>query len=145
MANLQRYSDPFGGLVDDLFRGFFVRPMGYEGGENTDPVRRARIEVAEKDGEYRVHAELPGAKKDDIHVEVHGDQVSISAEVKRERDVKEGERVVHSERYYGKIARTFRLGEEIDEARVQAKFNDGVLELSLPKKVVAGAKRISVE
>jgi HSP20 family protein len=70
--------------------------------------------------------------------------VSISAEVKQEKEVKEGARVVHSERYYGKVSRAFRLGQEIDQAGAVAKFADGVLELTLPKKAAATRKQINI-
>jgi HSP20 family protein len=71
--------------------------------------------------------------------------VTIGAEVKQEKDVKEGERLVHGERYFGKVSRSFRLGYEIDQAGAQAKYNDGVLELVLPKKQSAASKQIAIQ
>jgi len=141
MANITRY-DPFGDLVDDLFKGFFVRPVGFD---TDEPVRRMKVDVAEQNGEYKVLAELPGVKKDDIKVNIDGDQVSITAETRVERDAKDGERVLHSERYFGKVSRAFRLGQEIDEARASAKYADGVLELTLPKKATAAAKQLTIQ
>jgi len=141
MANVTRY-DPFGELFDDLFKGFLVRPVV---GEGRDVAPRVKIDVTEQNGSFKVLAEIPGVKKEDIQVNVDGDQVSITAEVKREKDVKEGERVVHSERYFGKASRAFRLGYEIDEAKVQAKYNDGVLELTLPKKQTPAARQITIQ
>jgi HSP20 family protein len=141
MANITRY-DPFGDLFDDFFRGFFIRPVGFE---TEEPVRRMKIDVAEQNGEYKVLAELPGVKKEDIKVAIDGDQVSITAESSVERDAKDGERVLHSERYFGKVSRAFRLGQEIDEARASAKYNDGVLELTLPKKATAAAKQLTIQ
>ena len=90
-------------------------------------------------------ATLPGVKKEDIHVSVDQNEVTISAEVKREATTKEGERVLHSERFYGKTTRVFSVGQDIDEAAVQAKYADGVLNLVLPKKAPATAKRVSIE
>lgn len=147
MANLQRYTDPFGNVVDELFRGFFVKPLGFEpaGAGAGETVRRVRIDVTEQNGEYKVYAELPGVRKEDIRVEVEGDQVTLSAETSQERDTQNGERVLHSERYFGKVARTFRLAAEIDESRSQAKFTDGVLELTLPKKAAAAGKQITIQ
>lgn len=142
MANITRY-DPFQDLFDDLFKGFFVRPVMGEAAPGT--VARMKIEVSENKDAFTVKAEMPGVKKEDIQVNIDGDQVSISAEVKQEKEAKEGERVVHSERYYGKIARAFRLGHEIDEAKAVAKYTDGVLELTLPKKAAARAKQIAVQ
>ena len=141
MANIRRY-DPFEDLFSDFFKGFLVRPVG--SGESAAIAPRVKVDVSEQDKAYKVHAELPGVKKDDIHVEIDGDQVAITAEVKQEKDVKDGERVVHSERYYGKLSRAFRLGQEIDEAAAAAKFSDGVLELTLPKKAAAARRTIAV-
>jgi len=141
MANVTRY-DPFGELFDDIFKGYLVRPVMGEGRESAP---RVKIDVTEQNGSFKVLAEIPGVKKEDIQLNVDGDQVSITAEVKQEKDVKEGERLVHSERFYGKTSRAFRLGYEIDEAKVQAKYNDGVLELVPPKKQTAAAKQIAIQ
>ena len=142
MVNITRY-DPFGDVFDDLMKGFLVRPVA--AAEAGETVRRIRIDVAEKDGEYKVLAEIPGVKKDDIQVDIEGDVVSIAAETRAEKDVKEGERVIHSERYFGKVSRSFRLGQEVDQAKASAKYSDGVLELVLPKKTAASAKRVTIQ
>ncbi len=141
MANITRY-DPLSDLFDDFLKGFFVRPVGFE---TEEPVRRMKIDVAEQNGDYKVLAELPGVKKDDIKVAIEGDQVSISAESCVEHDAKNGDRVLHSERYFGRVSRAFRLGQEIDEARASAKYADGVLELTLPKKATAAAKQLTIQ
>ncbi len=104
-----------------------------------------KIDVAEKDGEYTVLAEVPGVRKEDIQVDIEGDVVSISAEARAAKDLKEGEHVVHSERYFGKISRSFRLGQEVDQAKASATYTDGVLELVLPKKVAASGKRLTIQ
>ncbi|MGB5080170.1 MAG: Hsp20 family protein [Burkholderiales bacterium] len=140
MANITRY-DPFGDLFDEIFRGFVVGPVGFEAAGS---VRRMKVDVAEQNGEYKVLAEIPGVKKDDIKVSIDGDEVSITAETRAERDEKDGERVLHSERYFGKVARAFRLNHEIDDARASAKYADGVLELTLPKKAAAAAKQLTI-
>lgn len=137
MSNLTRY-DP----LDDFFRGFFVRPVEMS---NAPEAPTLKLDVKEKDKEYLVHAELPGIRKEDIHVHIEGNQVSISAERTQEKEVKEGERVLRSERYFGKVARSFQLAQEIDEGKAAAKFVDGVLELTLPKKAAASAKRLSID
>jgi HSP20 family protein len=103
-----------------------------------------RMDVTENDKEYQVLADLPGVKKEDINITINGNEVAVSAEVKHEKDVKSDETVLRAERYYGTIQRAFSLGQEVDEATAQAKFNDGVLELTLPKKTVAAAKRLAV-
>jgi len=142
MANISRY-DPFqiSGLepLDEVFKGFF-RPVRVEG--TTD--MQIKMDVKENDKGYTVHAELPGVKKEDIHVSIDGNQVSISAETRQEKEVKEGERTLRSERYYGKTSRSFSLATDIDENAAQAKYNDGVLELSLPKKAAASSKKLTI-
>jgi HSP20 family protein len=142
MSNLTRY-DPFNELVDDLFKGFFVRPMGYEPREAAAP--RIKVDVAESNGAYQVTAEIPGVKKEDIKVSVDGAQVTLEAEVKREREAREDERVLHVERVYGKATRSFSLPQELDESKVEAKYRDGVLELTLPKKAAAARKQIAIQ
>jgi len=142
MANITRY-DPFNELVDDLFKGFLVRPLAYEG-RGADVLPRLKVDVAEKNGAYVVKGELPGVKKEDIHISVDGAQVTLEAEVKQEKSTEE-ERVLHAERTYGKVSRVFTLPQEVDEAKVQAKFQDGVLELQLPKKQAAARKQITIQ
>jgi HSP20 family protein len=92
-----------------------------------------------------VHADLPGVKKDDIGVTIDGEAVTISAEVRQEKEAKDGERVLRAERRYGKLERAFALGQPVDEATASAKYEDGVLTLTLPKKVAASAKRLSIQ
>ena len=138
MANVTRF-DP----LDDLFRGFFVRPVDMSGNVQQPP--SIKMDVKEQGDNYLVHAELPGVKKEDIHVVVNGNQVSISAEIKQEKEVKEGDRILRSERYFGKVSRSFQLGQEIDDAKAAAKFNEGVLELTLPKRAASPNKRLTVE
>jgi HSP20 family protein len=145
MANITRFdprADYFGDLVDDLFKGFLVRPMYSEG---RDTLARVKVDVIEKNGAYLVHAELPGVKKEDIQLSIDGAQVTLAAEIKREKDAKDGERVLHTERLYGKVSRSFTLPQEIDDAAAQAKFADGVLELTLPKKAAPARKQITIQ
>ncbi|MGL1832944.1 Hsp20/alpha crystallin family protein [Rhodocyclaceae bacterium SMB388] len=139
MANIIR-RDPF----DELFRGFFVRPVEYGSGVSAE-APEMRVDVKEDSDAYQIHAELPGITKEDIHVHVDGPVVSISAERKQEKEIKDGERVLRTERYFGKVSRSFQLGQEVDEANASAKFNDGVLELRLPKKAAAQAKRLTID
>jgi HSP20 family protein len=143
MSNIARF-DPFHDIVDDLFKGFFVRPVSYDtrGGFETS---RLRVDVSEKNGAYQVTADLPGVKKEDIQVAIDGAQVTLSAEVKRGKEVTEGERVLHTERSFGKVTRSFSLPQELDEEKAQAKFRDGVLELTLPKKAAAARKAITIQ
>jgi len=145
MANITRY-DPFNELVDDIFKGFFVRPVAFEGrGALAGELPRMKVEVAEKNGAYLVTAELPGVKKEDIDVAIDANQVTLSAAVKREHEVSEEDRILHSERSFGKLSRSLTLPQELDETRAEAKFRDGVLELTLPKKAAAARKQITIQ
>jgi len=134
--------DPLGDVFDHLLKGFFVRPVAPELSETA---RSMRIDVVEQDNAYKVTAELPGVRKDDIQVAIEGDQVSVSAATGADRETKENERVLHSERYSGKFSRVLRLGEEIDEEKASAKYADGLLELVLPKKAASGTRHITVQ
>ena len=142
MANITRF-DPFNELVDDLFKGFLVRPLAYEGRDAVLP--RMKVDVAEKNGHYLVSAELPGVRKEDIQVTIDGAEVTLAAEVKREKEVTQDERVLHAERAFGKVSRSFSLPQEVDEAKAEAKFRDGVLELTLPKKAAAARKQVTIQ
>lgn len=142
MANISRI-DPFSaGNIDpfeDVFKGFF-RPVTLE--KAIQP--QIRMDVEENEKSYTVHAEIPGVEKENIHVTIDGNQVNINAEARRENEVKEGARVLRSERYYGKVARSFQLENEIDEANASAQYKDGVLELVLPKKSVTAARKLTI-
>lgn len=104
-----------------------------------------KVDVKENDGEYTVRADIPGIEKDDINVEVDGNVISISAEVKREKEQKEGDRMVRSERYQGNMSRNFSLAHEVDEKAANAKYADGVLELTLLKKKNSARGKVSIQ
>jgi HSP20 family protein len=147
MANITRF-DPFNEItrfepfmdMGDFFKGFplrpFMRDFEYE--------PQIKIDVSEADSSYMVKAEIPGVNKDDIHVSVDGSMVSITAEVKREKEEKKDEKVIRSERYFGKVSRSFTLASEVDADKVQAKYSNGVLEVTLPKKGNGKKKEIAV-
>ncbi len=141
MVNVTRFT-PFDDSFDELLRGFFVRPMAFEGAPQS--AQSFRVDVREDENNYTVHAEIPGVKRENIHVTIDADQIAISAETRNESEVKEGERVLRAERHYGKVYRAFTLGQAVDEDKAVAKYADGVLELILPKKAVATAKRLSI-
>jgi HSP20 family protein len=103
-----------------------------------------KMDVTEADGSYLVKAEIPGVNKDDIHISVDGNLVSISAEVKKEKEEKKGEKVIRSERYFGKVSRSFTLASEVDADKVQARYANGVLEVTMPKKANGKKKEITV-
>ena len=104
------------------------------------------MDVSEDDKAYHVKAEVPGVKKEDIHVAVEDNQVSITAEVKQEKEEKKGETVLRSERYYGMQSRSFTLMHDVDQGKAEAKYQDGILELTLPKKSNGGTvKQLAVK
>jgi len=138
MARLSLY-DPFADVFPELFRGM----VGSSAAEAGKPLE-IRIDVSETDADYKVSAELPGVDKDDIHVQIDGNRVAISAEVSKESETREGERVLRRERYRGSVSRSFALATEIDEERASASYENGVLKLALPKKAAAGAKRLKI-
>jgi HSP20 family protein len=148
MANIITRNDPFAELARfDPFRdfeAFFGTPRRRWLAEMpSEP--SIKIDVTEDDKAYHVKAELAGVKKEDIDVEIDGNQVSLSAEVKREKEEKEGETVVHSERYYGRQYRSFTLAKEIDRSKAEAKFDNGILDLTLPKNGGTASQRVKIQ
>lgn len=119
--------DPFAGFAP-LWNEL---PMTLVGGE--EPLPTIRMDLTENETGYAVKAEIPGVTKEDITVTVDGGVVSITAEVKREKEDKEGEKVLRSERYFGSVARSFTLPMDIDMAKATATYEGGVLTLMLPK------------
>ena len=148
MGNLTRW-DPFGEMarfdpfrdMNDYFKGFMLRPV-FQGLEAEPEIK---LEISEADKAYTVKADVPGVKKEDIQVSIDGNQVSISAEVKHEKEEKEGKKLVRSERYYGKQFRSFTLAHEIDETKAEAAYSDGVLTLTLPKKPGGETKKLTIK
>ncbi|HTP62569.1 MAG TPA: Hsp20/alpha crystallin family protein [Burkholderiales bacterium] len=140
MANISRYN-PMDDFFGDFGKGFWLKPVAMPGVEDM----KLKVEVKEDDKAYTIRAEIPGVRKDDIQVEVHGDQVSIRGEIKREKEEKKGEKLLHSERYYGMVSRSFSLPSEVDDKATVAKYQDGVLDLTLPKKASGGTHRIAVQ
>jgi HSP20 family protein len=128
--------DPFPSSMRELWR-----PWRLEGSERAPQIR---LDISDANGNYLVKAEIPGVRKEDIDVRVDGNQVTISAEVKQDKEEKKDGRVLRSERRYGYASRSFMLDSDVDQAHVDAKYNNGVLELKLPKKAGTAGKRISI-
>lgn len=142
MSNLRLLDPTFGDSFESSLRRFFS-PTAFEG---EAPQLKMRIDVTENDKGYAVKADIPGVKKEDISVRVEGNVVQIDAEAKSEKETRgNGDKVLRSERYYGTISRTFSLGQDIDAAKVQARYADGVLSLELPKAAPADSRRINVQ
>jgi HSP20 family protein len=131
---------------DDMFPDFFRRwaaPAQFGAGMPKD----IRIDVSENDKEYLVSAEIPGARKDDVRVVVDGNYVSISAEVKKDLEDKHGKngRVLVRETCRGTISRGFTLAHEVDDKGAAAKFEDGILRLTLPKRIGTSSKLLNIQ
>jgi HSP20 family protein len=126
------------GLVDSLFSDILnFRP-------SSNLIARARLDVAERDTSYEVRAELPGVNKDDISVDIDGAWVSISAKRQSQDERKEGERLLYSERSQESYGRSFELPQTVDAAEATARFENGVLNLTLPKKGGSKTTRINI-
>lgn len=133
-------------LLDDFFRdmspGFYVKPLH---GEPLPDPGQIKIDVKENEKAYIVDAEVPGLSKEDIHVSLDGAMVMLQAEVKQHDAQTKDDKVLRSERYFGAISRSFQLPQEIDASQAQAKYDKGVLTLTLPKKQGIGSRRLKIE
>ena len=132
-------------LLDQFFRdfpfGYSIRPLH---GDQLPAPEQIKIDVKNNAKSFTVHAEMPGLNKDDIHVTIDGNVVTIQAEVKQHDADTEDGRLVHSERYYGSIQRSFALPAAVSETKVKAKYENGVLTLNLPKEAPNGSKKIAI-
>ena len=142
MSNLTRFGRG-GSLFDEMFRdvspGYFVRPL------HGDPLpERIKVDVKENGDAYTVQAEIPGVKKEDIHVDVEGSDVTLRAQIRQQDEQVKDNQVLHSERYYGEVARSLQLPADIDQQAAVAKYDSGVLTLTLPKKVQKSAQRLTI-
>ena len=148
MSNLTHWN-PFKSLsrlhpgmdIENYLRGFGPHAMWANVEASVPDIR---LDINEDDKAYRVKAEIPGVDKKDIDISVDGSQVAISAEIKRESKKKEGEKEVCSERYYGQIYRSFSLPTDVDSSKTEARYENGVLTITLPKKANGAAHRIAI-
>jgi len=141
MNELQRLNEFFDlDPMDSAFRSL-MRPWRFETVERAPQIR---IDLTEHEDSYAVKAEIPGVRKEDIKVRIDGNQVTISAEVKKEKEEKKGSRVLRSERQYGFASRSFALASDVDDSKADAKYNNGVLELTLPKRPTSSGRQLSI-
>jgi len=135
-----------GSLFDDFFRdmspGFFIKPLH---GEPLPSPGQIRMDVKEGDDAYTVSAEIPGVRKEDIHVTIEGGMVMVRAEVKQQDTQTKDEKVLRSERYFGSVSRAISLPENVDQSQAKAKYDNGVLTLTLPKKQGGGTQKLRIE
>jgi HSP20 family protein len=139
MSALMR-TDRFDDLFPEVFRRL-ARPLRLA----DEAPGEIRLDVSENDQAYEVRAEIPGVKKEDIQIHVDGNYVSISGEVRKEREEKSGERLLVKETYVGNVSRGFSLAHEIDGEGVVAKLEEGILKLTLPKRASDGKRMIKVQ
>ncbi|WP_180682290.1 Hsp20/alpha crystallin family protein [Tepidicella baoligensis] len=135
---------PRGSLFDEFFKdmapGYFIRPL------HGDPLPQSiKVDVKENADAYILEAELPGVARDDIHVTIDGNVVTLRAEIRQMDAQTSDEKVLRSERYYGSVTRSFQLPQEIDEQAAKAKYDNGVLRLMLPKKLGRTGQKLTIE
>lgn len=132
------------GFLDDFFNdaspAFYVKPLRGDG-----LPAQIRVDVKETPEAYTLHAEVPGVSRDDIQVNVDGKLVTLRAEIKPQDSQTEGGKVLRSERYYGAVSRSFQLPVDVDNSAARAKYENGVLQLTLPKKTAGAAQRLTIE
>ena len=134
-------------LLNDFFRdiapAFYVRPLH---GDPLPSAAQIKVDVKENKDAYTVHAEIPGVAKEDIHVSLDGNLVTLEAEVKQQDSTGDNDTVLRSERYFGAVSRSFQLPQDIDQTQAKAKFDNGVLTLTLPKKLATNvAQKLHIE
>ena len=136
-----RGRDIFGDF-DDLMGGWFRSPAVLR---REETAKMPAIDVSENEGAYLVKAELPGVAREDLDVTIKDGVLAINAERKKEKkDDKDG-RVIREERYYGTFVRSLRLGSDVDESGIEAHYEDGVLNLSLPKTAEVKPRKVDVK
>ena len=132
------------GLFDELFRdvnpGYFIKAL------HGDPLpAQIKVDVKENPGEFIVQAEIPGAGKENIHVNIDGNVVSIRAEISQVDSENKDDKLLRSERYYGEVSRSFQLPSDIDESASKARYENGILTLNLAKKQKQAGQRMLIE
>jgi len=141
MSALTRF-DP----MDDFFPEFFrrlARPLAFD----AELPAEIRVDVSENDKEFLVSAELPGARRDDIRVEIDGNLVTITAEARKDVEDQhaEGGRALLRETWRGRTTRTFTLSQDVDDQAASARLEDGVLRLTLPKRAGTSSKQLAIQ
>ncbi|ADI30451.1 Hsp20/alpha crystallin family protein [Methylotenera versatilis] len=141
MSQLTRFNN---NLFNDFFgdlgsHGYFVSPLH---GESLSS--NFKVDIKDSDNSYVFQAELPGIRKEDLHVTVDGSTVTIAAEIKQHDEQTKDEKVVRSERYFGSVSRSFQLPVDVDQNTANASYENGVLQLTLPKKLNVAGKRIEI-
>jgi HSP20 family protein len=132
----------FSRLFDDTLERYFAPAAGTSA--DTPTARNPALDVAESDRAYTVKLDMPGVSKADVKVSIEGRQVNVQAQSEKADERREGERVVYRERAITAYARSFTLAAEVDQAEAQAKLENGVLTLTLPKRGARSAAQVTV-
>lgn len=131
-------------LFDELFRdvnpGYFIKPL------HGDALpAQIRVDVKESPSEFIVQAEIPGAGKENIHVDIDGNVVSIRAQISQVDSETKDDKLLRSERYFGEVSRSFQLPGDIDQTASKARYENGVLTLNLVKSQKKGGQRMNID
>ncbi len=132
----------FDELLRDFPTTFSIRPLH---GEPLPPPDKIKVDVRENGSDLIVSAEIPGVDKKDIHVEVENGIATIRAEVKQSETRTDDEKVLHSERYFGAVQRSFTLPCAVDESKAKAAYENGILTLTVPKADRSGTRKITID
>ena len=133
---------PFHNNVDRFINEF---GWGLQPAEELDDTTwTAKVDIYETETSYVLNAELPGLTKEEINIDVNDNTLTLKGEKKFEEKV-EKDNYVRVERSYGNFARSFVLSDDVNTEGITANYNEGVLELTLPKKEEAKPKEIKVE
>ena len=133
-------------VLDSIFRdaspGFYVTPLY---GDPLPELGQIKIDVLENEQAYAVYAELPGARKENIHVSLDGGRVVLRAEFKPYDGQTGCERVLRSERYLEPVSRSFQLPQDADQSKTRVRFENGLLTLIFLKKHALGVQHLNIE
>ena len=139
-----RMDDQFGRMVENMFQDF-IAPLAQAGRWADEGMAMPRLDVSEHEKAFEVQAELPGVKKEDVKVSIDGQRVTIEGECQQANEQREGEQLVYSERSTRRYQRSFTLPSEVDDAGAEARLENGVLMLTLPKRQGGAAKRLTIQ
>lgn len=137
--------DQFGRLVESMFEDFFAPLAGGASRWSDNGAAMPRLDMTETEQAYEIQADMPGVEKEDLKVAIDRQRITIEGECRKANERREGENVVYSERSARKFMRSFTLPTEVDDAAAQAKLENGVLHLTLPKKQGSEARRLTIQ
>ena len=123
--------------IDRFFNNWGFNP------DNSDCVWCPTVDVVESEKNYEIIAEVPGLKKDEIHIAVEDGYLTLSGEKKQENESKD-KNYHRVERSYGKFERSFRLPKEVDAEAIKANYKNGILKVEIPKTEKALPKQIAI-